>query len=483
MALSSALLFLPPVAIIIGSVALTFGIFMLPLVLRRLSYAFAAWFLIVPFFPYAPELNNALNLGLANMTPERLLFILLVIIFFANICLRKVRVLPITGLEKTMVVFCLIAVISLSIHGHFARGYLGVVATRYVFPMMAFFLAKNLLKDEQEITTLMCLLFGLGAYLGITAFFEFFRLEQFILPRYISNMDFGIHQGRARGPFLQAATNGTAIGMLFFTSIYMYRSVKSSRARMLVIFLAGTMLAGVLFSLTRGAWVGTGVGLLLAVILDRSLRRYLVPAVVIGAVSLPLLLPILENPQPQGVIGDRLADVGNVYYRLNTWLAGLEMFWQHPIFGVGFARYADLNGLYQDNFLISLSGLELSGGDAAHNTYIELAAELGLIGLIPYTVIMFWCLSISIEVYRSLPAAASRARDFIVVFWGVALTYFLSSFFYTQNSMFLTSLFFTLAGVIARWSALQAMKSPSRFNEMRSLNRSVRLAAARPRSY
>lgn len=474
MALNSAMLLLSPEAMLIGLASLIFGILTLLLALYRPSYAFAAWLIIVPFFPNTPGLRNALDLEVANMTPERFLFILLVMLFLTNIALGKFRVLPPNHIEKTMLGFCLIVLISLSIHGNVDRGHIGILATRFLIPMLAFFLAKNLYRNDREVAILMWLLFGLGAYLGVTAFFEFFHIDTFIFPRYIADRTIGGHVDRARGPFLQAATNGTAIGMLFFTSIYLYTRVKSSPIRLLIISLAAIMLLGVVFSLTRSAWLGTAIGLLLVAILHGALKKFLIPAVVIGAVSLPLLLPILERPQTEGVVAERTADVGNVYYRFNTWLTGLDMFREHPIFGVGFTRFQELNYLYQSDAVISESGVQLSGGDASHNTYIELASELGLIGLLPFAAILVWTLKTSIELYRSLPAAATRASDFIVVFWSAASTYLISSFFYTQNSLFLTSLFLALAGIISRWSVLLDMKSRVRFEKIRSVERSVR---------
>jgi O-antigen ligase len=470
LALSSALLALPPETMLIGLVGLIFGIFMLLLALRNLSYAFASWFLLVPFFSKQGEVKNALDLGLANMSPERLLFILIGTLFLANVCLRKFRVLPVTHIEKTMVGFCLVVLISLWIHGNFERHALGFLATSFTIPMLAFFLAKNLLRGEHEVTILMWLLFGLGAYLGVTGVFEFFRVERFIFPGYIANLNIGMHAGRARGPFLQAATNGTAIGMLLFTGIYLYPRARSWRMRILIISLAGMMLLGVIFSLTRGAWVGTIVGLLLVAILYRSLRQLLLSGVIIVAVSLPVLLPVLESYQPRGLVSERAVEGGTVYYRLNTWLTGVEMFWQQPLFGIGFRRYIELNALYQTDDVLSQSGgLQLEAGGAAHNTYIELAAELGLIGLIPYGVILASITMMSIHLYRSLPAAPTAAKELILVFWGAASTYLISSFFYTQNSLFLTSVFFALAGIISRRSALVGMKPPPPFNSTRTV--------------
>ena len=63
--------------------------------------------------------------------------------------------------------------------------------------------------------------------------------------------------------------------------------------------------------------------------------------------------------------------------RLSHWLAGLHMFFAHPIFGVGIGNYPDAYPPYHiANFLDPLGH--------AHNIYINFAAETGGIGLAAY---------------------------------------------------------------------------------------------------
>ena len=63
--------------------------------------------------------------------------------------------------------------------------------------------------------------------------------------------------------------------------------------------------------------------------------------------------------------------------RLAHWIAGLHMYFDHPILGVGIGNYPDAYPPYQITMFADPLG-------HAHNYYINIAAEMGTIGLIAY---------------------------------------------------------------------------------------------------
>ncbi len=63
--------------------------------------------------------------------------------------------------------------------------------------------------------------------------------------------------------------------------------------------------------------------------------------------------------------------------RLAHWIAGLHMYFDHPILGVGIGNYPDAYPPYQITSFADPLG-------HAHNYYINIAAEMGTIGLIAY---------------------------------------------------------------------------------------------------
>jgi len=67
--------------------------------------------------------------------------------------------------------------------------------------------------------------------------------------------------------------------------------------------------------------------------------------------------------------------------RLAHWIAGLHMFLDHPILGVGIGNYADAYPRYFITLFVDPLG-------HAHNYYINIAAETGLIGLTAYALFL-----------------------------------------------------------------------------------------------
>ncbi|HEY7063237.1 MAG TPA: O-antigen ligase family protein [Chloroflexota bacterium] len=147
--------------------------------------------------------------------------------------------------------------------------------------------------------------------------------------------------------------------------------------------------AGILASMSRGAWMGVGLALavMLAVASPHS-RRWL--AVVVAGLLLLGLLGLAGALPP--FIGERLGVVAeyfglfdvrtvdltsenwSIVERMAHWQAAWYMFLEHPWFGIGPGNYGTLYDQYY------LPGwLEPLGH--AHNYYLNLAAETGVVGL------------------------------------------------------------------------------------------------------
>ena len=150
------------------------------------------------------------------------------------------------------------------------------------------------------------------------------------------------------------------------------------------------MLAGIIISFSRGAWIGVSAGL--AVTLFVAVRRYwhlVVPAIpvviLVSLVMLTLFAPstltdrvtsIADEARPFDaasitIDGDNFA----VVERMAHWQAGWRMFEDHPLTGVGAGNY---NAAYPDYYVRST--FRFSQGHA-HNFYIHMLAENGLLGL------------------------------------------------------------------------------------------------------
>jgi O-antigen ligase len=130
-----------------------------------------------------------------------------------------------------------------------------------------------------------------------------------------------------------------------------------------------------LLAASRGSLVGLSAGFLL--VLTRS-RKKLRNVVLAAALVIPLLA-VAPTSFGQRLLNPGGGDNQAVAARETTWRAGWSMFKDHPLVGVGLSRFKTVVLQYEDTTAGALQVQSL-----AHNTYIEVAAEQGLLGFIPF---------------------------------------------------------------------------------------------------
>jgi O-antigen ligase len=158
--------------------------------------------------------------------------------------------------------------------------------------------------------------------------------------------------------------------------------------RWLAVAGSGLMVIGIGLSQSRGAWLGAAVAavcLLLA--WSGSTRRLLIPCALGGALALavavsgvlpaPVLDRLGQTVEYFGVFDVRTvqltSDNWSVVERMAHWQAGWYMFLDNPWLGVGAGNYAQA----YPNYYVA-TWLDPLGH--AHNYYINMLAELGVVG-------------------------------------------------------------------------------------------------------
>ena len=103
-----------------------------------------------------------------------------------------------------------------------------------------------------------------------------------------------------------------------------------------------------------------------------------VEALLLGLIPLSLFNPLLKF---LGLIQISLVEPNTQDFstaeRLAHWIAGLRMYFDHPLLGVGIGNYQDAYPPYHIGMFVDPLG-------HAHNYYINIAAETGTVGLIAY---------------------------------------------------------------------------------------------------
>ena len=130
-----------------------------------------------------------------------------------------------------------------------------------------------------------------------------------------------------------------------------------------------TTLGGIMVAASRGGFLGLVAASVILV--WKSAHRFKNIAIVSGLLACFLLFS--PSSPLERLLDPSRSDIEAQQIRLVVWRAGLRMIEEHPLFGVGVGNFERVVVEYEQDANIKIM---------AHNTYIELAAELGIPGLL-----------------------------------------------------------------------------------------------------
>jgi O-antigen ligase len=200
-------------------------------------------------------------------------------------------------------------------------------------------------------------------------------LDRYVIPGYIDDPNVGILFGRARGPFLESGANGLAMFMCAVAAAIGFATWRSRAARIGCASVVALCLVGSVFTLTRAVWIAVIVGSIVGLLWLPATRRYLLPALAVGAVAVVALLQVV--PGLRNDVNTRVQDDQSVWDRYNTNRAALAMVEARPLFGFGWQTFQTDGPSYMTqaaDYPLTGAGLEV------HNVFLSHAAELGLVG-------------------------------------------------------------------------------------------------------
>ncbi|MFN8522141.1 MAG: O-antigen ligase family protein [Chloroflexota bacterium] len=213
---------------------------------------------------------------------------------------------------------------------------------------------------------------------------------------------------RAHGEFGQPNPFAGYLGTILPIAVMVALTAPERRLRWIAAVAGACIGLGILFSLSRGAWLGLAVAVLaMAFAWSSRTRQALVPVVAVSV--LVFALGVVGALPP--TLADRIRSVADnfgvfdargvqptsenfaIVERMAHWQAGWYMFREQPWQGVGAGNYPVA---YEDYFL---PGWKDPLGHA-HNYYINMAAEAGIPGLAALLLLLAVALSQAIANLR-----------------------------------------------------------------------------------
>ena len=218
---------------------------------------------------------------------------------------------------------------------------------------------------------------------------------------------------RVYGTFDQPNPYAGYINMTLAITIALTLLGGNWRTRILAGIASLLLLEAEVLSQSRGGFIALTVAILFIVLLGMPRLRVLMGVGVIGALA--VIAGYLAGVVPERLLTPILRILGLVHIsfikpsmqdfstaeRLAHWIAGINMFADHPFTGVGIGNYPDVYPQYYITIFINSLG-------HAHNYYINIAAETGLLGLVAF---LLFILAIFVAGGRAYGAINKRYKE------------------------------------------------------------------------
>lgn len=221
----------------------------------------------------------------------------------------------------------------------------------------------------------------------------------------------------------------TVMGMIFPFAAIRMASAGRAREKLAYGAVAGILALGIALTFSRGPMLALVVGCAIMGVTYRQMRRWLV-----GAALAALAMIVVAWPLIGAGISDRINDVDNMTLRFKLWETAFALFSDQPLRGVGIGNFPSyyLDAVRENHIgpFHEFGPASITTIRVAENSYLQLAAETGLIGFVAGLAAVTIMLLLAVRLARG--ARDQQSRDLAAAI-GLAIV------IYAVNGMFVTA--------------------------------------------
>jgi O-antigen ligase len=268
-----------------------------------------------------------------------------------------------TVLNKAIYCFLFIAVLA-TIFGVSSYKSQQVLFNRYVIYFAVFFIGAFLGKKKKYVNVL------IWALLAGSAIFSIGCITDTIKAGHIVRMLTSFGSGVSGIYFLYT--------LPFFIGFIIFHP--SLKIKIFSVIASVPVFIAFVFHGSRGVWLGLLAGVVATAFVINRRKRYLI-AIILLLIIILYSIPFLRERIV--VHEDFIAsNTGSVDVRFQMWDSAVNIFKKYPLLGAGPGRYGALMyDFYPDEFIGGKNHLH------AHNTYVEVLADMGILGLLSFLLI------------------------------------------------------------------------------------------------
>lgn len=225
------------------------------------------------------------------------------------------------------------------------------------------------------------------------------------------------------------------LGLVTPVALAMTAAAMTQRSRWIFGLLTASLATCLLFTFSRGGWLGFFLGLLFMILVSRRWK------VLLPAILLFVILILLNAPFTARAVKGLSFSAGlqSAFFseRDKYWEMGFQLIRENPFLGKGLGTFMDFCG----------QRLLTASADYAHNCYLQIWAESGIFSLLAFLLFIGTVLGKGINAFK-------RSEDPLLLgLLGGIFAFLIHSFFDTQ--------FYSLAQSFLLWSMLGVLAAAS----------------------
>jgi O-antigen ligase len=360
--------------------------------------------------------------------------------------------------------------------------------------LVLYFLLINVIREQRTLKRTIWTLLLAGSFLGGLSLFQevtrtydnsyggFAQKNEDLDVDAVNFEEYGGSR-RAGGPFGKENRYAQIMIVIFPLALCMFYIAPSRKLKFLALAATGLILGGIVLTFSRGAFV-TLAGMMVIIVF----LRYVRPVQALGGAALLVLAVIVALPE----YVERVSTVGNLTNlasrgdgaieadgslrgRFAQNIAAIVVFLEHPVLGVGPGQFARF---YSQKYGNEIGTKRLRSNRRAHNLYLEIAADMGIIGLMTFMAVPLFVAHRLWQMRRRLreirPDLAHLATAILLGIFGYFGTATFLHLSYQRYYWFLMG----LAAAALRVFALEAARGASEKNSEKPGNGQVSRAVA-----
>jgi len=362
--------------------------------LNEARHGFLLWIATAPFARFV-HLDLELGAGIPNLTLTRIMTGVLAVLLLGQLAIRRRKLVRPSLADVLLVAFLVTATMSLS------SSQLGLKSAVQSFfdligvPVAIYFIARYLITSQAEFEGAMRTLVIAGLYLSVLAMREQLTGQVWFYPEDRSIM-YTASIRRVVGLLGNPAYIAVCIAMGVPWAWYFYFNTR--KHRLLLLMIAGAMMAGVFFCMNRSGWVGLIAALGTMALFVPRFRRIFILMIIVGVIVAGVYWAFIITST---TVQERLTAEGPIEYRFQAWDVAINMIRDYPIFGLGYDNYR----LYYRRY--AWWDIYLRATPTPHNTYLWVILMAGFVCFVPFILFLARIIFSAMNIHRK----ARRLRD------------------------------------------------------------------------